>query len=472
MPDVQQFNASRRIAMFSVGFNRSNMTAALLEQVSRALLDTWAGGVAGSAEPASQHALRYLNFYGGCDHTEYMGASLWGRAGRYPLESAALWNGIAAHVLDYDDVTSPLRGHPSVAMLPALVALAEALDLKGSHLACAYVVGFEVICKIAKAMAVDHYAKGWHSTASIGTIGAAVACAHLLQLDVEQTMSAIGLAVSQAAGTRANFGSHAKAFQAGHSNAAGLRAALLAREGFTAAGEALDSEIGYTALYGNGEELAPQLETLGSLPLELERSGIEIKKYPLCYATHRALDGLLALREGHGLTLDNVERVTVRTSKGALAPLVHHRPTSGLQAKFSMEYAVAAALHDGGVKLDSFVDAAVLRPEIQAFLARVSSADAAQGEVFPRWTEIVVDRRGETSLTCRVEQLRGSAQLPLTLAELGAKVADCLAWGKSDVDAETLVHAANTMAHRTVRQFLQSGRPVSLEQAGSPAFFS
>jgi 2-methylcitrate dehydratase PrpD len=451
-------SAARRIAEFSVGFGSFNPGADLFERTGRALLDTYAVGVAGAGEDASQRALRYIQAHRADVLVDGVNASLWGRPGFYPIESAALWNGIAAHVLDYDDVTSPLRGHPSVALLPALVALAQAFDASGTRLTRAYAVGFEVTCKIARSLAVEHYAKGWHSTASIGTLGAALACAHLLDLDVAQTISAIGLAVAQAAGTRANFGAHAKSFQAGHANAAGLRAALLAREGFTAAEDALDGDIGYVALYGNGELLDEELATLGTGPLELERSGIEVKKYPLCYATHRALDGVLDLRAQHGLTLEDVERVVIRTSQGALTPLVHHRPVTGLQGKFSMEYAVSCALLDGWVKLESFTDEAVARAPIQQFLSRVDSAGANSGGVFPRWTEITIHRRDGTSLNRRIASLRGSAQLPLTLAELGAKAADCLAWGASQATAESIMRAALSLSALSVRDFLQAAQ--------------
>jgi 2-methylcitrate dehydratase PrpD len=448
-------SAARRIAEFSVAFESFEPGADGFERVGRALLDTYAVGIAGANEEASQRALRYLDAGRTAQRGHGTHASLWGRAGFYPVESAALWNGIAAHVLDYDDVTSPLRGHPSVAILPALVALAEAFDMSGAQLARAYIVGFEVICKLAKSLGVEHYAKGWHSTASIGTLGAAVGCAHLLALDVGQTISALGLAIAQAAGTRANFGAHAKAFQAGHANAAGLRAALLAREGFTASEDALASDIGYATLYGSGEPF--ELSALGTLPLELERSGIEVKKYPLCYATHRTLDGVLAMRAEHGLTLDDVERVGIRTSQGALAPLVHHRPVTGLQGKFSMEYAVAAALLDGAVTLESFTDEAVMRAPVQAFLASVSSTEVASGGVFPRWAEITIHRRHGDPLTRKVEQLRGSADLPLTIDELQAKAADCAAWGASGIDVESLMRAAMSLRERSVRDFLHCG---------------
>lgn len=444
--------AAERIAAFACGLQPGRLTPELVQLTGRALLDTFACAIAGRNEPATQLALRYAR--ASALPVPGRAARDWGTGELLPLELAALTNAVAGHVLDYDDVTSPMRGHPSVAMLPALLAIAEATDASGAELVCAYVAGFEVICKLSKAIAVKHYARGWHSTATIGTIGAAVACARLLRLDARRTTHAIGLAVSQAAGSRANFGTHAKSFQAGHSNAAGLRAALLAAEGFDAAAGVLEDEFGYMDLYGHGESLAPFIESIGQEPLELESSGLEIKKYPLCYATHRTLDGVLDLRAEHGLTLGDVSAVHVRTSAGALTPLIHARPQTGLEGKFSMQYAVTAALLDGAVLLSSFTDEAVRRPQAQAFFAKVTTDDRTDSPTFPRWAEIELTLRDGGKLGRRVDLLRGSAQSPLTLQELRTKVQDCLAWGQASADIDRLFDGALSLDRIAVRQWL------------------
>ncbi|MCD0502651.1 MmgE/PrpD family protein [Bordetella petrii] len=441
--------AAELIGRFAAAFQPGRVTAPLRHLAARALLDTYAVAVAGRNEPAALRAHRYLHAQGMICPTDgrpgvsaMPAASLWGRADRANAEAAALYSGIAAHVLDYDDVTSPLRGHPSVVLWPALMALGQVAGLRMDRLLSGYVAGFEVMCKIARVMAVEHYARGWHSTSAIGVLGAAAACAHALRLDAEQAANAIGLAVAQAAGTRANFGSDAKSFQAGHANAAALRSVLLAQAGFTASSEVLDPVLGYSALYGQGQDLDGAMRDLGQGALELERSGLEVKKYPLCYATHRTLDGLLELRAEAGLTLQNVKRVQVRASPGALAPLIHHRPRTGLQAKFSMEYAVAAALCDGQVRLASFSDQAVMRPEIQAFLAEVDSAEAPGDSIFPRWAVLCVDDKSGRRHERRIEGLRGSAELPLSDAELIAKARDCFAWAGHAEDAAAFLARA------------------------------
>jgi 2-methylcitrate dehydratase PrpD len=440
-------SASARIADFITRHRAAGpIPDAHVEQTARALIDTVACALAGRNEPAARIALEYAR-----TRQSPQSADAWGTGASLSVEDAALYNGVAGHVLDFDDVTSPLRGHPSIALLPALVALAQAHDLPGRDLAAAYVAGFEVMVKLARAMVGDHYAKGWHSTSSIGILGATAACASLLRLTREQTIDALGIAVAQASGSRVNFGTMSKSFQAGHCGVSAIRAAMLARSGFTGAPDAIDGENGYMALYANGESLAEQLDTLGTAPLEIEAASIEVKKYPLCYATHRTLDGILDLRAEHGLRLDQVERVEILCSYRALVPLIHPSPQTGLEAKFSMQYAVAAALHDGAIGLSSFEDAAVRRPAIQTFLAKVEAREDS-GAPFPRWNEIRLHTRAGAVLEKRVTLLRGSAQSPLSRAELLAKARDCFAFGGIPEGADAFADAAFALDGMRVRE--------------------
>lgn len=428
--------ASDKIALFVTSFPRSALSSTELHLVTRALFDTLVCALAGSREPASTIALRYVR-----GHSALASGTVWATGETLPIELAALVNGTMGHALDYDDVSSPLRGHPSVAMFPALLALGESIDASGHDILDAYAVGFEVCLRLARSMVDDHYAKGWHSTSSVASLGAVAACARLLKLTRQQCVNALGIAVAQIAGSRQNFGTMAKPFQAGQANALALRAIGLARLGFDASAEALDGAQGYSALYADGADLSGQLDQLGTLPLELEMSGIEVKKYPLCYATHRALDGLMdLLGEFPALSLADIDRVEVTTNYRATVPLIYASPQTGLEGKFSMQYAVVAALLDRKIGLTSFEDAAVQRPEVQAFLSRVTVREGAP-PMFPRWASLrIVLRKGQV-LAKRVDQLRGSKELPLSDAELIAKGVDCCAYGRPSVDAERLSHA-------------------------------
>jgi 2-methylcitrate dehydratase PrpD len=444
-------SASVKIAEFASAFSADRLSAHQLHQTARALIDTFAVAVAGRNEEAATIALEYAR-----ERSANRMATAWGTDIKLPVEDAVLYNGIAGHVLDFDDVTSPMRGHPSIALLPPLVALAEIHDKSGKELAASFAVGFEVICKLAKAMVADHYAKGWHSTSSIGTLAATVACAHLLGLERDQIVNALGIALSQTAGSRANFGTMAKSFQAGHCGASAIRAALLAQRGFTGSSDALDGTYGYMTLYANGEDLHAQLDTLGAAPLEIDSSGFEIKKYPLCYATHRAIDGVLDLRAEHGLTLDQIERAEIVTNYRAMVPLIYPRPQTGLEGKFSMHYAVAAALQDGHVRLASFADAAVLHPRIQQFLPHIDARED-QGPASPRWTRVRLETKNGRVMTKLVTQLRGAADCPLSDAGLIEKAEDCFAFGCSQASAQAFADAAFSIERMRISEILDVG---------------
>lgn len=446
-------SAGALIAAF-VSRPKLSLDAAVMKACSRSFADTYAVAIGGTSEHASAAALQYLVNAGLLAAPQARHTSrLWGTGKRAAPEIAAWWNGIAGHVLDYDDVTVPLRGHPSVVIWPAIVALAEARNLSGDRLVEAFTVGIEVLCKLARAIASDQYAAGWHTTASLGALGGTAACAYLLGLTSVQTLNAIGLAVAQIAGSRENVGTEAKSFQAGHACAVAVRATSLAEAGFTSGPNALDGPLGYLNLYAAGEELGTFLNGLGQHPLEIHRAGIDVKQYPMCYATHRALDAVLALRHGHGLRLSDIRRVSVTASPGALVPLVHPRPSCGLEGKFSMQYAMAAALADGCIRLTSFTDAAVQRPDIQAFFDRVDVREA-DGPTMPRWAEVVLELADGRRLTNRVDVQAGSNQKPLDDAQFASKIEDCLRWGNRVGDGAVVLACCRAMPSQSVHALL------------------
>ncbi|WP_094852276.1 MmgE/PrpD family protein [Bordetella genomosp. 10] len=463
MTGIGTLTASQRIARFSRRLSPAMLAAADFHQVGRALIDTVGVTLAGHDEPAARAVWSYVARRRGNADGAATGGQVraWGRAGGFPVEDAALYNGVAGHVLDYDDVSSPLRGHPSIALLPALVSLAQERNVDGTRLASAYVVGFEVMVRLARAMVREHYAKGWHATTTLGVIAGAVACSHLLGLSERRTVNAIGLAVAQAAGTRGNFGTMAKSFQAGHCSASAARAAVLAELDIDAAEDALDGGQGFARLYGGGEDLAQALNGLetagmpGGDAFELRRSGIEVKKYPMCYAAHRAIDGMLDLRAEHGLRAESVERIHVRANRRALVPLIHDRPRTGLEAKFSMQYAMAAAVLDGHVGLSSFTDDAVSRSEIQALIAR-TTCEEDQGPDLPRWNVVEITHKSAPPLTRRVSDLRGSSSLPLTDEELRRKWRDCLAYAGMEGQGDDFFRAALRLETVSVREIFQT----------------
>lgn len=449
--------ASTIIARFASGFSSDQLDQSHIRQCGIAFADTFAVAIAGAKETAAVRALKYARlFQVGGNQREAAGASaayLWGQRASAGLETAALYNGILAHVLDYDDVAAPMSGHPSVALFPSLFALAEARDLSGRDVITAYVVGFEVMCRMGRALSNVHYQRGWHLTSSLGAIGSAVACCHLLKLGTQEIQNAIGLAVAQTAGTRQNFNTDAKAFQGGACSAAGLRAALLAETGFGASVKALDGPMGFTSLYSAGEGLTAELLKMGKEPLEIGVWGIEAKQYPACYVTHRAITGIFELRKNHHLRASDIDRIEIETSAEGLAPLIGRVPVNGLEGKFSIEYIVALAIIDGEVGLSSFTDDAVSRPEIRSLMRRVTARET-DSPMLPRWTTVKLVFSDGSKLEKHIENLRGGANDPLTLEEMITKVTDCLRWAGSRLSAPQLIDLGLALNNASVRQIV------------------
>ncbi|MHB8574156.1 MAG: MmgE/PrpD family protein [Dehalococcoidia bacterium] len=390
----------------------------------RAVLDTLACAIAGSVEPAARIALATVQELGGRSQATVIGSDA-----RVNVAQAALVNGASAHALDYDDVIYTLSGHPSVPVLPAVLALAEHVGASGREALTAFVAGFEVECKLARSQGPSHYARGWHATSTHGTVGAAAASAYLLGLDVQQTVMALGIAGSMASGSRQNFGTMTKPLHPGRAAEAGVTAALLAKGGFTADEHMLEAPLGFIRLFSPNDDQRPDLalRQLGD-PFDIIAPGIAVKKYPCCFNTHRALDAVLALRAEAGLAAEAVASVEVQAPASAVSAVIHPRPVTGLEGKFSMEYCVAVALTDGSPRLTSFTDAAVQRPALQALLRRVelvrlpSGGGAAEG--FADVTIVTGDGR---TLHRRVDEPRGAGTDPLSWDELAAKFRDCAA---------------------------------------------
>jgi 2-methylcitrate dehydratase PrpD len=373
---------------------------------------------------------------------------------RAAAADAALLNGLAAHALDYDDVAHPIYGHPSVALIPALLAVAEDLGSSGTELLDAYVIGFEVICALAAGLNIrPHYSKGWHSTATTGVLAATAAVSRLMGLPLDKVRHALGIAASMASGSRQNFGTMTKPLHPGLSSRDAILAARLAANGFTADTSQLEAPLGYIAMYGvDGDPGAAQRQLAQREPgkgWSLIDAGINVKKYPCCYNTHRTADAVLALAPKASRDIDAITGITVIVEPGGADPLIRHRPVTGLEAKFSAEYVVAAILLDGKLSLASFTDAAVQRRQAQKLLRKVTISDSATPPFGDKtfdyaYSAVEVATAGGTCAE-RVDVPRGDARLPLTDAELDEKFRDCVSYSGSGWDADGILSALHRL---------------------------
>ncbi|ALM83550.1 hypothetical protein ASB57_11745 [Bordetella sp. N] len=333
-----------------------------VRQVSRDSLADWlACTLAGREEPGSRIVAQALLEEGGAAQ-----AILIGDGARVSVAQAALANGTASHALDYDDVNLALPGHPGVAIFPAVVALADYLDVSGPALYAAFVAGYETACRIGVLLAPGHYARGFHATATIGSLGAAVACAHLLKLSAEQTCHALGVAATQAAGLKSMFGGMAKPLHAGMAAQTGARAALLARKGFVSRLDAIECLQGFADTHGDDFRVD---EALADPPGGYHLLGNLFKFHAACFSTHSTIEAVRDLRHMHALQAADITAIDV-VAGDACSICNIQEPATALEAKFSLRAAASFALLDiDTARLDTW--GRVAESDIKAMMRRV-----------------------------------------------------------------------------------------------------
>jgi 2-methylcitrate dehydratase PrpD len=371
-------------------------------------------------------------------------ASLYLVGPRVPAPEAAWINGTAAHALDYDDVA--LRGHPSTVLVPAILAEGESLRATGAQLATAYVAGYEVWAELARRDPGQHHEKGWHPTGIFGAIAAAAACASLRGLDADKATQAIALGASQSAGLVANFGTMTKPFHAGRAAHAGVISARLADAGFTSSPDALEHPLGFLAATSPKGEVDRTSPTQAGRDWNILSLGLSVKKYPLCYCTHRAIDGALDLLAERELRANDVKSVTVSTSRRNSKILRNARPQTGLEAKFSMQFAMASSIVARRVGLSELTDDFVRRADIQALLPKVTvdpddRLDPKRPGTSPYDLVVIETTDGRRLESARIVDERGSPEIPLTSDELWAKFKDCFAVGNPKLPARAAFDA-------------------------------
>jgi 2-methylcitrate dehydratase PrpD len=335
-----------QLADRTAGLRFEDIPSDVVELVRQCVLDWFGVTVAGSREPAAQIVLAEAAEEGAGMCTVV------GCGQRLPASMAALVNGTASHALDYDDVNAAMTGHPTVAILAALLALAETRHDSGRDVVCAFVAGYEAQCRVAQALGNAPYQRGFHATGTIGTFGAAAACARLLGLDADHTAVALGIAATQAAGMKSMFGTMSKPLHAGKACANGLLAAKLAARGFTANPAAIEAEQGFAEVTGG------RLNADRALAEGWFLRGNLFKYHAACFATHSTIEGVRRLRAQAGFGASDVDRVVVHANAAQLRMCAIAEPDTGLEAKFSLRHLVAMALSDvDTANTDSFTDA-------------------------------------------------------------------------------------------------------------------
>lgn len=354
---------SAEIVRFAINTESDAIPGSAREVMKLSMLDWTAVTLAGQDEPVSKIVRDMV-----ADEGTTGPCSVAGLEQRLAPRAAALANGTISHALDYDDTHFIHLGHPSVAVLPAALAIAQVQGSSASELIDAALIGVELSCRIGNWIGGAHYRKGFHITATAGAFGAAMAAARLMKLTEAQALTALSIAASRASGVRAQFGTMGKPFHAGMAAATGVEAALLAARGFVAADRGLDAPQGF----GETHDVEGNAAAFDGMGNSYVFETVQHKFHACCHGLHAMLEAVGELKAEHGLDVKMVERVTITVQPRYLTVCNLPEPRTGLEAKFSYRLTAAMALagHDTA-RLDSYNDALCADPELIKLRDRV-----------------------------------------------------------------------------------------------------
>ena len=429
------------LARFVVASEISSMSEKTLSNAKLHILDTLGVALAGVSTSAAQIALGYCKNLGASNQ-----ASIWGTKNKASVSTAAFANGLLSHALDYDDWDAFIHvGHPSSMIVGAALPLAEHIGASGKDLLKAYVLGIEVICKLA-ANAPNVQDRGFHSTPVFGSLGAAIACASLLKLDVDKVKAALGVAASAAGGIHRQQGSMVKPFHAGNSARNGAEAALLASQGFTADAAIFEAPRGFCDTFFGPEtcDYDKMIENIGE-PFFLETPGIGLKWHPCSAPQFLAADAALHLKHEHKINFADVAKMEVSIPPLRYARHYAAEVKTGLRGKFAINYVVAMCFLDGKLEIATFTDEKVNQPQVQDAFSKVKViVDESIPEPGPYCPVSVELKDGKRhSYTAKIA--KGDPRNPMTEAEVTEKFLSNSKAAISAARAKEVIAAVNRL---------------------------
>jgi len=433
-PTIASGGVTRRAVEFILATRYQDLPRETLAAGQKLILDGLGLALVGSVAQSGEISRTYVRSLGISGGT----ATIIGSPLKSAVRFAAFCNGVGIHADDYDDTQLAvakdrvygLLTHPTAPCLSASLALAEQRMASGRDFLLAYHTGVEIETKIAEAIFPRHYQDGFHSTGTCGAFSSAAAAAKLHGANADVCARTLGIAASQAAGLRENFGTMTKPFHAGHAAEAGIVAADFALLGWTASDHILEADNGFFHAAGGGFD--PSALRFGN-PWTFVSPGVSIKPFPSGSLTHPAMSVMQRLIREYHIAAGDVDTVEVGANRNMPNALIHHHPMDSLQAKFSMEFCMAALLLYGKAGLNEFNDEVVRRPEVQTLIQRIKFGVNAEAEKagYDKMTSILtIHMKDGRTISGRADFAKGSPADPMSFDDVAAKFEDCAKFAK------------------------------------------
>ena len=380
--EKKSIELTKELARFIAGTGKSDIPLHVFDHAKVAFKDWLGVTFAGKEDPLVKKLIKYADMMGGNKQSTMLGYGI-----KKTASQAALINGSASHVLDYDDTLEHFLGHPSVTIFPSILALSEWMGKSGADFLVSYIIGLKVGAVIGACGGIDHYMTGCHPTSTLGHFASAAASAKLLGLDEKQTLNALGIAGTQASGLKRSFGTMCKAFHAGKASQAGLIAALLARDGFTGAEDIIEGAHGFFKVF-KGTVNEDVVNTIGKT---WEIENLAQKYHASCHATHSPIEAARSIVLKEGIKLKTIKSIRIFSSELALSAASKTEASTGLEGKFCIPYCVANALLRENTGMQAFTDEKINDPELKAFMKKITVEPTQDFKTLEARVEIETD---------------------------------------------------------------------------------
>ncbi len=367
-----------------------------------------------------------------------------GRSKSFNPSGAAFINGASAHSLDFDDNCYAGVVHGSAVVFPAVLAFAQYKALSGLDLLKSFIIGLEIEFAVAKAFSNNIYDKGWWTTSVLGSVGSAAGVASLAKINTKEIENALSLAISGVGATRAVRGTNAKHYYCGRAAENGIMSISLAMKGATGPLDVFEDRNGIISVLNDKIFEYKHINNIGK-EFGLLNPGVDIKKYPVCYASHAAADGVNAIIKSKKITIEDIDKIICTVPPIIASNLTFHNPKTVKEAQFSLEFSIAMILKYGDIKLEHLSSDFIMNSDIQNLINKVKMCVGklpknvnSSRSICPEWSNVELFTRSGERHEKFIGAPLGSSINPLSENMLYKKFDSCVNFSKINLVTKTI----------------------------------